>query len=150
MKLGGFSLIECIVAFSIAAICCACAVPGIHSFIHSHHAHATMQQLQQSIVLARSIAIARNCSVAIYPQDDSLLLKIEDSGFIKRIPLNMAADTRLSLLQSGFSNQSLTIQANGMAYTNGHFNYKSKKPNSLPQFNLYFNRALRTYVLVDR
>jgi type II secretory pathway pseudopilin PulG len=149
MKHAGFSLIECTLVIGIAVASCVFAMTGVRHFIYTHNANTTMQQLQQSISLARSIAIARNCQVTIYPQDKSLTLKIAGLDLVKHLNLNVGAGDELLLLQSGFSNKSLTIQADGMTYTNGHFNYKSRKANSLPQFNLYFNRALRTYVLVS-
>lgn len=108
-----------------------------------------MQQLQQSIALARSIAITQNCQVTIYLSPKKLTLTTSKHTLNKHINLNIGINNELSLHQSGFSNKMLTIQPDGMTYTNGHFNYKSRKSNALPQFNLYFNRALRTYFLVS-
>jgi Tfp pilus assembly protein FimT len=149
MKCKGFSLIECIFAINIAAACCVFALVGVRQFIYMHNAHTTLQQLQQGICLARSIAIAQNCQVTIYPHSRSLMLEIGEQGPKKKLSLSVGAGDELSLRQSGFSNKIITVQADGMTYTNGHFNYKSRNTNALPQFNLYFNRALRTYVLVS-
>lgn len=149
MKHAGFSLIECIFVIGIAVTSCTIATTGIRYFIYTHNASTTLRQLQQGIVLARSIAIAQNCQVTIHPQAKHLTLKTDGRLVIKHLNLNIGASDELILLQSGFSNKMLTIQADGMTYTNGHFNYKSRKSNALPQFNLYFNRALRTYLLVS-
>lgn len=146
MKQSGFSLIECIFAISIAIVSCTFAVTGLRSFIYTHNANSTLKQLQQNIALARSIAIAQGYPVTIQHNNNILTLRVNNQEF-KRLKLPIGAMDTLTLYQSGFNNQTVTIQANGMTYSNGHFNYKSQKPNSLPQFNLYFNMALRTYVL---
>jgi len=148
MKNSGFSLIECIFALSVAVTTCTFALAGLRPFIYTHNANSTLQQLQQGIALARSIAIAQHCKVTIHPQGKTLTLRVGSEN-IKRLSLNIGHGDELSLLQSGFSNRMVTIQPDGTTYTNGHFNYKSLKPNALPQFNLYFNRALRTYILVS-
>jgi len=149
MKHGGFSLIECIFVIGIAVTSCTIAIGGIRYFIYTHNANSTLRQLQQGILLARSIAIAQNCQVTIHPHPKHLTLKNSEQALIKHLRLNIGASDELTLQQSGFSNNTLTIQADGMTYANGHFNYKSRKSSALPQFNLYFNKALRTYVLVN-
>ncbi len=148
MKYGGFSLIEFIFVFSIAVVSCNIAIAGLQYFIYTHNGTNTLQQIQQSISLARSIAIARDYQITICPSNNMLILSANNQEF-KRFNLSVGANDMLTLYQSGFSNKIVTIQANGMTYNNGHFNYKSKKTNSLPQFNLYFNMALRTYVLIS-
>lgn len=149
MKQSGFTLIECLFVISLAVTSCAFAIAGVGYFMYIHNATTTMQQLQQSIALARSIAITHSCQVTIYLGPQNLDLKTTQHDLQKHINLNIGIYDELLLQQSGFSNKMLTIQADGMTYTNGHFNYKSRKSNALPQFNLYFNRALRTYVLIS-
>ncbi len=149
MKQCGFSLIECVFAIGIFATGCGFAVAGTRSFTYKHNARSTLQQLQQAIVLARSIAITHNCHVHVYLKPTGLDINTAKQKFKKHINLNIGTFDELSLQQSGFNNKLLTIKADGMTYTNGHFNYKSRNGNALPQFNLYFNRALRTYVLIS-
>lgn len=148
MKYHGFSLIECIIALSIAVISCSIAITGLRSFIYTYHATSTLQQIKQGIALARSIAIARNHQVIIQRNNNMLTLSANNK-VIKQLKLAIGTKDMLTLHQSGFCNQIVTIQGNGMTYNNGHFNYKSQKPNSFAQFNLYFNMALRTYVLIS-
>lgn len=144
----GFALIEYIFALSIIIISATMATAALQSFLYTHQASSTMLQLQQSISLARSIAIAQNCHVTIsyFGTNNSLTIKINNHE-IKQIKLNIGKTDSLTLHQSGFDNTVITVTQDGMTYSNGHFNYKSQKSNSLPHFNLYFNKALRTYVL---
>lgn len=151
----GFSLLEFIISSSILIVGLGLGLAGAHGFAQSHYARLNMRQLHQSLYYARSLAINQRQKVTICPSynrhscsgswNNGLLVRSANGDF-KYFKLYKNTEWMLSLQQSGYSNNSVEVHPNGMTNTNGHFNYKSLNSRYIPQFNLYFNKALRVYV----
>ena len=151
-----YSLIELLIVISLFSITIVGTLSAFHTFYYKLSGHITLQQLQQALTYGRSVAILHQQKVTVCPsynqyscdgswnQGILVLAPNNDSRFFHSY---IATNAILTLTQSGRTNNRVEIQANGMTYTNGHFSYKSLKATYIPQFNLYFNRALRNYVL---
>jgi prepilin-type N-terminal cleavage/methylation domain-containing protein len=142
----GFSFIELLCALAIAGILCALTIPSLSHYIYSVQAKLTMQQIQQAVAYGRSLAIAHKQSISVYKNTDHMLVVAPNVQPLL-FKLYMCAHCTLSLAQSGFESYKITIQPSGMTHQNGKFDYKSSKFSGFPQFNLYFNKALRIYML---
>jgi len=150
-----YSLLELLIASSILIVGLSLGLTGAYSFAQSQYVAINMRQLQQSIYYARSLAINQRQKVTICPSynrhscggtwNQGLLVR-SANGDLKYFKLYKNTAWLLSLQQSGYSNNRVEVHPNGMTDTNGHFNYKSLNSGYIPQFNLYFNKALRVYV----
>ena len=156
MQKPGFTFIELLCVLGIASLLCVFTIPSLNHYIYSVQAKLTMQQIQQAISYGRSQAIAQNQIITICPSNNNLTCSVSwDDGLLVVTPngrafpfkLYICAHCTLSLSQSGFVLEKITIQASGMTHQNGKFDYKSVKFSGFPQFNLYFNKALRIYML---
>lgn len=154
-----FTLIECITVLAILAITSAATIPTFTKLYHTQRSIIVMRQLQMAIHYARSVAILQHATVTICPSINMYsctnnwqhgVLVLAANGKSRYFNLYLGTGARLFLQQSGNSNSMLQVQTNGLTYTNGHFTYKSLKSSGLAQFNLYFNRALRTYIDEDK
>ncbi len=151
-----FTLLELCLCTGIMAILYLAATPTLQRLQYLCHAHITIQQLELVINYARSLAIAHGQTVTVCPsqnrfhcssrwQEGVLIIAGAKRYFYR---LHVGNNNYLALHQFSPHAQQLQIHLNGMTYNNGHFNYKSLIANDLPQFNLYFNRALRCFVQV--
>ncbi len=156
-----FSLFELLIYVFITTILYLFTIPALQRLIYLHTAKQSLQQIELSINYARSIAILHHRKIYICPNKENKScgndwragLLVVDSGrkdkpsFRTEITFN----GNLQLWQSGHNNYQLTIDANGMTSSNGHFNLKPARANNdLPTFSLYFNKSLRTYTIVKK
>ncbi len=153
-----YTLIEILLVISIIGVAVVAAIPTVSKFVYTQYAALTIRQIQQAINYARSEAILHHQTVTICPSFNRYncsnnwgqgLLVLVPNGNSRFFPTYVNSQVQLSLVQNGFSNNSVQIQANGLSYTNGHFTYRALNSTYIPQFNLYFNRALRTYASMD-
>lgn len=156
MRQRSFSILELLFTLTIASIALLCVTPFLHSFIYKLYAHMTMQQIEMAINYGRSLAIRSGQQVTICPNEQDrrgqawsggILVSTSD-GAKSWFNVFMLKHANLELRQSGFNGQCLMIEANGLTYYNGSFNYKSLKNHAFPQFKLYFNKALRIYLVI--
>ena len=147
----GFSILECIFVIAIMATSILLAIPNLQRTAYMYLGRASMHELQLALQYARSAAIAQQEIILICPSSNGLGCGnnwqsgiLVTSTQIKKFFKLYIRHGKLTLQQSGNSNIRLQILPNGMLHTNGHFNLHSK--DNWPEFNLYFNKALRTYL----
>jgi Tfp pilus assembly protein FimT len=123
-------------------------------FFCRQQASLSMQQINTAINYARSMAIFLRQPVEICPSRDKIschavwqhgILVIAPNGARRFFKILATDNFMLTLQQSGFSQQRVQVQPDGTTYSNGHFTLKSLNSRYIVIFNLYFNRALRTY-----
>lgn len=153
----GFTLLELIIVMAIASITYLVATPNLHYFTHMKYGNLNMQQIQQAINYARSLAILYKQDIVICPSIDRIKCATYwDHGLLVNAPngkscffkLHKHKYSHLKLIKSGHTTKQMLIQANGMTFHNGSFTYNSSKSSDLPQFKLYFNKALRVYIVI--
>lgn len=150
----GFTLLECIMIIAILAISYTIAFAHLPRFIYTYTATTTIQQLQQILHYGRSVAIAQQKNIIICPSYDRSHCAVEwGSGILligdnikQHFNLNLGTHGLLTLQQYGSSNYKIELLASGFLNNNGHFTFKSSKHQDWQQYNLYFNKALRTYL----
>lgn len=153
MKNLGFSILECMIVIAIATLSYLIAIPNLQRLNHAYTGKTLIIRLQQILHYARSLAIVQQQSVTVCPsyngyscaENWGVGVLIVGKNTKQYFKLNTGAGS-LTLQQSGNNNKRIEILPNGMLYVNGHFNYKNSRAISWPEFNLYFNRALRTYI----
>lgn len=153
MKNLGFSILECMIAIAILAFSYLIAIPNLQRFEYIYSGKTLITKLQQVLHYARSMAIAQQKNVIICPSANGYGCASNWSrgilitqGHIKQyFKLNSHLGL-LSLQQSGNNNLRIEVLPSGMLYVNGRFNYKNPQVRSWSEFNLYFNKALRTYI----
>lgn len=159
-KTTAFTLIETLFAITIIAILTSSFYISFNKFLYLQQANLSLEQLQSALNYARSIAILTHESVIVCPSTNKVSCSGSGSWQQGILVVDAQANTRffqmfnshnvtITLLQSGFQQQSVRIHGDGMTYTNGHFTYISANPRYIPRFNLYFNRGFRTYVRTD-
>jgi Tfp pilus assembly protein FimT len=155
MRNSGYSLFELTIILLITSIL---ALQGWHTvslWSYKIAAMLSLRQIRMAIEYGRSAAIANGAGVTICPATESstcgsewkqgLQLLSSKGKLLKKFPI-YGVNIELNLVQSGFTRQKLVLETNGMIHNNGHFNYKTDKVCDFPQFNLYFNKALRIYI----
>lgn len=148
-------MMQLIIVMAIVVISYTTAIPNLRYFIYTQSANITMQQIQQAINYARSLAIAYDKPVIVCPGSgigcgrdwQEGILVIAPNSRIYSFKVHSSAFSVLTMLQSGNSGQKLVVEANGMTHNNGCFYYKSLNLSDFPQFKLYFNKALRIYMV---
>lgn len=151
-------MIQLIIVMALVVMCHTVALPNLRNFIYTQSAQLSMQQIQYAINYARSLAVANGKSITICPSSGFECTNDWNQGILVIAPNNQkysfkiytSTFSSLTLAQSGFSGQKLVIEANGMTYSNGCFYYKSLNFSDFPQFKLYFNKALRLYMVNGR
>lgn len=152
-----FSLLELIFVMAIITIGYTIAIPNWHYFLYMQYGKLNMQQLQQAVNYARSLAAVHKQNIIICPSHDRLTCANNwNEGILVVAPDNkacffkvyMSKISNLNLVKSGHTTKRMIIQANNMTHHNGSFTYNSPKHSAFPQFKLYFNKALRIYVII--
>lgn len=151
-----FSLLELVFYILITAIVSLGTLPSLKRLVYLQTANLTLQQIELTISYARSLAILKQSKISICPSSNGQICKdnwgeglliVSNSGQRQFFRTNTKFPGKLQLLQSGHTNNRLTITENGMTTSNGHFNLMPPQTSTLPEFNLYFNRGLRTYII---
>lgn len=150
-----FSLFELLIYILITTVLYLCVIPTLQRLMYIQTAKQTLQQIESTINYARSIAILQQRKIHLCPSKDRKtcdkdwrvgLLLVDSGGEIKQfLHTDTAFNGSLQLRQSGHTNYRLTIDANGMTSSNGHFNARPSIASGWPEFNLYFNKGLRLY-----
>jgi Tfp pilus assembly protein FimT len=151
-----FSLLEFLFVTALVTIITCSGFSICKKLLFVQHAHIHLNQIQTCLNLARSLAIKYRQNVKVCPSyngiscvgswQGNILVKVAKSGELYSFKVPSASNITITLQQSGFSQQSVTVQPNGLTYSNGHFTYISTKDRYLPSYNLYFNRAVKTYI----
>jgi Tfp pilus assembly protein FimT len=151
-----FSQLELLIVSSLLAITATATIPFSSKLYHKTCALIALSQVRLALNYARSVAIAEQQTVTMCPSYNRYscsgswhqgILVVAPNSKTRFFATFCNSKAILTLTQSGYTNNKVDIQVNGMTYTNGHFSYKSLKPTFIAQFNLYFNRALRSYIL---
>lgn len=152
----GYTLLEIILTLTIMAAVYTLALPCASSMLYHYRALMTLHQLETTLNYARSVAIRNQVQTIICPSDDAQTCGTQWHGGLLVIALHkrvgfyklpLGKRDQLTLGQSGFSPYNIVIEANGLTNYNGSFNYKSLKLAESAQFKLYFNKALRLYMV---
>lgn len=152
-----YSLTELLIVIRLLGLTISGTLSKIPSLYYKLSAYITMYQLRQTINYARSLALMQQQKIQLCPSYNKYscggswnqgMLVLSPEGGSRFFQSYINSKAFLTLTQSGYTNNMVVIQANGMTYTNGHFSYKSLKSTYISQFNLYFNRALRNYLFI--
>lgn len=150
-----YSLYEFLMVIALSAILLTLTIPIFNSLFQAQMARLTFNQIEQTIQLARSLAIANQSRVRVCASSNGyscnqqwrgILVLVANTGFTQYFDLSLSTKVVVLLAQSGRQTNMVEIQANGLASSNGHFIYKSLKTSNQSQFNLYFNKALKMYM----
>lgn len=156
MRQHGFSLLELIIWLTIVISGYCVLLPTLYRTIFDLYANLSLQQITLAINYGRSLAAKHNTTIKICPSHDHITCQNNwDNGLLVFAPngtrtffkLFMPPGAKLTLRQSGFSNKTLNILANGMTNHNGSFNYTSVYFTPTHKYTLYFNKAFRIYVI---
>lgn len=118
-KMGGLSLLELLVALTVAAVTMALAVPSFESITARNRLAVSANQLVGGMLTARMLAVTRNVSVTFCAgnADDGCHGNWESGEwivFVDRAPLGeLDADDELHLADSLASPQTLALAGNG-------------------------------------
>lgn len=148
-------ILELILCLGILSVCSVVAIPSLQNLIFAYQATASFGQIQLALNFARSVAVKDQSRVLVCPSADRvhcdtnwntgiLVISLKEKYFF-HMPSH--SSHVLTLDQSGFTTQRMTIEGNGLTNYNGSFNYTHRKHNGSCQFKLYFNKALRVYIL---
>lgn len=153
MRNKGFSILECMIVISITMLLLLLTVPNLKLMSYTHATRNATYHLQLILQYARSLAVAEQHSVTLCPNvnnhcgnywNENVL--IIGKNFKKSFNLDLQ-DVTLTLQQSGNTNNHILITPTGMLYVNGHFNFKNLAHPTWPEFKLFFNKGLRTYII---
>lgn len=149
----GFSLLEILIALSIAAIITALSISSWNQFSQKSQAQVAMLQLQRAIALAREEAIARNEKITLCKSSDEKTCSGHwQDGFI--IKTSTAVLQEFQALPDGIllmrafprGRDQLDFSSSGFpTVENGTFWYCSKHT-ELPSWALVLNRAGRVRI----